>query len=166
MVRAQGDQVGVCGARSLGTIYGVYALLERLGVEFYAPSCEVVPRTEELIIPDCGFSARPRYEFRNVTGNLKLGQTPNDDMGNPSEIGQSGNIVHSADYLVPFSQYADTQPEYFALQMDGKRLHREDGKEPQNVHLCLSNPDVRRISAERMLELIDKQPDRMFFGVS
>ncbi len=166
IVRVADGRAGICGRRSLGTVYGVYALLRELGVRFYAPGCEVLPRTERLVIGDCSLRAQPFYEFRAMTGNLKLGHTPGDDMGNPREIGESGNIVHSADYLVPFDKYVDEHPEYFALQKDGKRLHRDPEGRRFDVHLCLSNPDVRRISAQRMLELIEKQPDRMFFGVS
>lgn len=165
VVRVREGRGAVCGWRDLGSIYGAYALLRELGVRFYAPGCEAVPRTDRLVIPDCELVRKPLLEFRKTTQDLKLGHTPNDDLGDPREIGAAGSLVHSAAYLLPFAEYADTHPEYFALQKNGKRLSREDG-ERFDVHLCLSNPDVRRISAERLLALIEKQPDRTFFGVS
>ena len=164
-VRVGGGRGAVCGWRDLGSIYGGYALLREMGVRFYAPGCEVVPRVSRLVIPDCELRTKPLLEFRKTTQNLKLGHTPTDDLGSPREIGASGSLVHSAAYLLPFDEYGDTHPEYFALQKDGKRLSREEGKR-FDVHLCLSNADVRRISAERLLALIEKQPDRTFFGVS
>ena len=166
VVRVTGGKAGICGARDLGTVYGAYAMLRHLGVKFYAPDCEIVPKVRNLVIRNCELRAKPFYEFRVLAGDLKLGNTPENDLGNPKELGEQGCLVHSSAYLVPFDKFSGDHPEYFALQKDGKRLHRDPKRKPFNVHLCLSNPDVRRISAQRMIELIDKQPDRPFFGVS
>jgi hypothetical protein len=166
VVKVRDGRVAVCGWRDVGTVYGAYALLRHLGCKFYAPGCEVVPQTAALDIGDCTLSDRPFYEFRNLAGNLKLGNTPSDDMMAPSAIGEPGNIVHAAAYLLPYDLYHEAHPEYFALQKDGRRLSREFHGEDLQVHLCLSNPDVRRISAERLLALMDRQPERRFFGVS
>ena len=166
LVRVKAGRAGVCGWRDVGTVYGAYALLNRLGVRFYAPGCEVVPRQRDLVIPECQLSAKPHYELRGLTGDMKLGQTPFDDFGEPGEIGEPGSWVHSADFLVPFDKYSGEHPEYFALGKDGARLHRDPTQHTFDVHLCLSDPDVRRISAERLLGLIEKQPNRTFFSVS
>jgi len=166
VVKVANGRAAVCGWRDLGTVYGAYALLEHLGVRFYAPDCEVVPTVRDLVIADADLRARPQYELRKMTQNLKLGHTPADDLGNPREIGEPGGLVHAAAYLLPYDKYGKEHPEYFALQKDGKRLWRDPKKHRFDVHLCLSNPDVRRISAERMLALIEKQKDRTFFGVS
>lgn len=165
LVRVKDGRAAVCGWRDLGAVYGVYALLGQVGVRFYARDCEVVPEVAKLDLPAVELSAVPRYEFRHMSGDLKLGHTPNDDCGNPQDLGQPGGLVHAAEYLVPSEEYGRTHPEYFALQQDGQRLHPVEGQS-FNVHLCLANPDVRRISAERMLELIEAQPDRTWFGVS
>lgn len=169
VVKVKGGRAAVCGWRDLGTVYGAYALLRELGVRFYAPGCEVVPATQALRMQECEFCAKPIYELRKMTQDLKLGHTPNDDCGNPSEIGGKGGLVHASAYLVPYEQYGEAHPEYFALQKDGRRLHPDPNSKRDfggDLHLCLSNPDVRRISAERMLALIEKQKDRSFFGVS
>ena len=166
VVKVRAGRVGVCGWRDVGTLYGAYALLRHLGCRFHAPACETVPRTDSLLIPEYLLAEKPFFEFRNLAGNLKLGNTPSDDMMNPRDIGEPGNIVHSSEYLLPFDKYHQEHPEYFALQKDGQRLRRTGDPQSFAVHLCLSNPDVRRISAERMLALIEKQPERRFFGVS
>ena len=166
VVRVRSGRGAVCGRRDLGTIYAAYALLKQMGVRFYAPGCERVPQRETLTVPDRDVRRAPLLEFRKVTQSLKLGHTPADDLGNPGEFGERGNLVHAAAYLVPYETYGEKRPELFALQKDGKRLHFEEGARRVDVHLCLSNPDVRRISAERMIALIEKQPDRMFFGIS
>ena len=166
VVRVVQGRVGISGWRDVGAAYGVYALLGKLGVKFYARRCEIVPSLPDLRIPECEMKAKPAYEWRGLNGNLKLGQSPRDDMGDPGEIGERGNWVHSADFLVPYDKYSEEHPEYFALQKDGTRLRRDPKRHRFDVHLCLSNPDVRRISAERLLYLIEQQPDRVFFGVS
>ena len=165
VLRVAGGRAGICGARDVGTVYGAYALLRHLGVKFYALHCEIVPKVRKLVIPNCKLREKPFYEFRSLTGNLKLGHTPKDDMGNPGEIGERGSLVHSAAYLLPFDKFSHEHPEYFALQKDGKRLHRDPKRKRFDVHLCLSNPDVRRISAQRMLELIEKQPEGNYVAV-
>ncbi|MBM4048875.1 MAG: DUF4838 domain-containing protein [Planctomycetes bacterium] len=165
VVKVAQGRAAVCGWRDIGTVYGVYALLRHLGVKFYAPGCEQVPEVADLTIPECELRAKPHYEFRKMTQNLKLGHTPGNDLGDPRKIGEPGGLVHAAEYLVPFEKYAATNPEFFALQKNGKRIDRETALR-SGLHLCLSNPDVRRISAERLLYLIEKQPSRLFFGVS
>ncbi len=119
VVKAAGNQVAICGDRDLGTVYGVYALLRRLGVRFYAEGCEVVPRSPDLVIPSCVLRARPFYEFRKLDPfpkgrkmpydpvgsfyNLKLGCTPVDDIGSPRDIGEpnADSLIHTVAYLVP-----------------------------------------------------------------
>ncbi len=166
VVKVAGGRAALCGWRDLGTVYAAYALLRHLGVKLYAPQCELVPKVRDLTIPECQLQGKPFYEFRNLTGNLKLGHTPGDDLGNPREIGEPGGLVHAAAYLLPFDKYSEEHPEYFALRRDGKRLHRDPEQRRFDVHVCMSNPEVRRVSAERLLDLMEKQKDRTFFGVS
>jgi len=166
VVRVEQRRIGVCGWRDVGTVYGAYALLRHLGVKFYAPGCEVVPETQKLVIPECELRAKPFYEFRNLRRDLKLGHTPKDDMGDPREFGEPGNIVHAAAYLAPFDALCDVHPEYFAVQKDRARLHRDPEGRRFDVHLCLSSPEARRVCAARLLQWVEKQVDRTFFGVS
>lgn len=173
VVKVANRRGAICGWRDLGTVYGVYALLGRLGVKFYAPDCEIVPEAA-VAIPELALHVKPQYELRGffkidvycgLQASMKLGATPADDQGNPADAGHPGNWVHTSDYLLPYSQYRKDHPEYFALQKDGRRLSRDMGK-GFDVHLCLSNPDVRRITSQRMLELVEKQKDRSVFVVT
>jgi len=159
VVKVLRGRAGICGWRDLGTLYGVYAFLENAGVRFYAPDCEVVPQKSELRIDKCEIHKKPFYEFRRYdNSNLKLGQSPIHDTADPHAIGEPvAGWVHTMDYLVPYERYHAEHPEYFALQKDGQRSH---------MQLCLSNADVRRIAAERLLYLMERENDRMFFIVS
>jgi hypothetical protein len=174
VIRVAGGRGAICGYRDVGTVYGVYRFLEHLGVRFFAPGCEKIPQKPNLMLADAEWSNKPFFEYRiyhrhgSATyrmPNLKLGHTLDEEMGDPSAIGEPGGWDHSSAFLVPYKTYNKSHPEYFALMKDGTRLHPIEGK-PFNVHLCLSNPDVRRIATERTLMLMEKQPERMSFTVS
>lgn len=174
VIRVAGGKGAVCGYRDVGTVYGAYRFLEHLGVRFFAKDCEVVPKKERLVLADCDLRDKPFFDYRlfymlekfyDRSPSLKLGNTLESEMGDPSDIGEPGYWDHTSAFLVPYKTYGKTHPEYFALLKDGTRLHPTPGK-PFHIHLCLTNPDVRRISIERMLMLIGKQPERTYFVVS
>ena len=67
---------------------------------------------------------------------------------------------HNLTHLVRFDKYGDTNPEYYALQKDGRRQSRDE----VHVDLCLTNPEVARAAARTMLEWMRANPDAdMFF---
>src|SRR5439155_356029 len=66
-------------------------------------------------------------------------------------------FVHSFDALVPRELYQE-HPEYFPL-IDGKRTNGY-------VQRCLSNPDVLKISIERVRQWIKEHPDATIISVS
>ena len=174
VIRVGNGRGAVCGFRDVGTVYGAYTLLERCCVRFYAKDCEVVPKMEHLVLADCDLRDKPFFDYRvfymlekffDRSPNLKLGNTLESEMGDPSDIGEPGYWDHSSAFLVPYKTYGETHPEYFALMKDGTRLHPIPGKR-FDIHLCLTNPDVRRISIERMLMLIGRQKERTYFVVT
>ena len=63
-------------------------------------------------------------------------------------------------------QYHQEHPEYFALMPDGRRLTPDPASWRFDVHVCMSNPEVRRVTAENLLRWIEAQPDRRYFMVS
>jgi len=157
VVKVQRGCAGICGWRDLGTLYGTYAFLEHAGVHFYAPDCEVVPKQNRLRIDKYEVHRRPFYELRKAAYNVKLGYTPLHDLANPAAIGEiGGGWCHTIDYLVPYKCYHAEHPEYFAFQKDGRRIDNQ---------LCLSNPGMRRIAKERLLYLMEREDDRIYFGV-
>ena len=56
----------VCGASRTGTLYGAYALLERLGVRFYGPadSESVLPRARVALPAKLDVASAPAFELR------------------------------------------------------------------------------------------------------
>src|SRR5882672_10802987 len=52
VLRADRDRLIIAGGKPRGTLYGVYAFLEeKLGVRWFTPELEVVPRLERIRLP-------------------------------------------------------------------------------------------------------------------
>lgn len=67
VIARRGNKMLLSGEGTRGTLYAVYAFLERCGVRFYATDCEFVPRRKEIDLPD-GFyeSYAPVIAMRDV----------------------------------------------------------------------------------------------------
>lgn len=165
-----GNRLLISGAGPRAILYGVYALLEeKLGVRWFTPDVEVVPRLERVIIPDLNETQSPKLEYREVFWSEFI---QNADFaarhrlnGNSYALADKHGgrkcvyfpFVHSFDMLVPPSLF-DAHPEYFPL-IDGER-------KGGYVQRCLSNPDVLRIATERVQQWIQEHPEANIFSVS
>lgn len=156
-----------------GTLYGVYELLESLGVRWYRPEAwgENVPLSKTLDIPDGRKKYQPGYKYRVGMASYChwTDETPAERaMAQRWAIRNRINVIesfpqyggsinmgrgHAYKYLVPPEKYFDKHPEYFAL-IDGKR------DKSLNVQLCLSNPDVQNLVASRIIEDKDNNPQK------
>ena len=66
---------------------------------------------------------------------------------------------HSFEYLITTAEFGKSHPEYFSL-IEGKRaVSARHGK------LCLSNPDVVNLIAQRFGKMLDAQPDLQTVGL-
>jgi hypothetical protein len=172
VIRAENGKVALAGYRDRGTVYAAYGLLERLGYRFYAPGCESLPDPKNPVIPDFQTASKPFLGFRS--GGSWEHRESIGDVGDPRQganpelfTEQSGStlwIDHTAGYLVPRALYYEKNPEYFALRWNGERIPKTT--RDSYIHLCLSNPDVQRISAERALKWMQLQPERRFFCIT
>ena len=171
VLRAKEGVIALAGPRSSGTLYASLALLERAGYRFYAADCEVVPKAASSVLEDFEKTDAPFFDYR-TSNDWRLGASIREEfLGNPRQaqnpdiFGKGSTIwwQHNAGYLVPLDLYHDEHPEYFALRTDGKRLPKDT--RDSYVHLCMSNPDVRGISRERLLKWISMQPDRRVFWI-
>ncbi|MHC4871461.1 MAG: DUF4838 domain-containing protein [Planctomycetota bacterium] len=181
-LRVKNGNVYLAGKPARGLEYGTYFLLEQLGVKFLGPSYEFIPpMRDKLTFPSWNFFEKPFFEMREITGNYnRQGQhTIVYDVGYPSaadpELSKKiGGIMidHTAQFLCPVTTYGKDHPEYYARSSDGRMYAEEflqnwsQGKAPNFLHVCLSNPEVRKISRQRLLEWIAKQPERKFFYLS
>jgi len=63
--------------------------------------------------------------------------------------------VHTFYPLMPPAEFFDTHPEYYSL-IEGKRIH-------EHAQLCLTNPDVLEIIAERLLQKMRENPSNLIY---
>ena len=177
VVRADHGAITIAGQNLHGTAYGTYRFLEKQGCRFYALGCSKIPTRNRRLIDTCEVADRPFFQgprFRGYYWNYGL---PSTSRGAPAHAETKedferlfnkrlswGWTEHTAGYLVPTKLYHDEHPEYFALRGDGKRMSKET--DDFRVMLCVTNPDVLRISAERTLRWIELQKDRKFFNVT
>jgi hypothetical protein len=169
-LRTTGDRLLIAGPRPRGTLYGVYALLEEmLGVRWFTPDVESVPRHKRVVLPELNESQTPALEYREVYWSEFI-----HDADFAAKHRLNGNsyrledkhggrmvvyfpFVHSFDMLVPPSLF-EAHPEYFPL-IDGERKNGY-------VQRCLSNPDVLRIATERVRQWIQEHPEANVISVS
>lgn len=145
----------IVGRSDLGTLFGVYELLERyFDVRWFMPGDigEHIPKAATLRMGTVNITFKPSFAFRWVgTGEWALHQRMN------VRITAGGRDVgvkwqwhfHTFSKLIPTDKYYDEHPEYFAL-VNGKRVPKQ---------LCTSNPDVVREVAENLIAVLDANPD-------
>lgn len=170
VLRTQGSCVLIAGGRPRGTLYGVYALLvEKLGVRWFAPDCEVVPTLSRLTLPAINETQIPSLEYREVSWSEMIHNAdfaarhrlngPNCPLtakhGGPAVV--YFPFVHSLDLLIPQDLFEE-HPEYFP-EINGNRVNGY-------VQRCLSNPDVLKLGIERVRQWIKEHPEANIISVS
>jgi hypothetical protein len=160
----------IAGGRPRGTLNGVYTLLEeKLGVRWFTPELESVPKLERVRLPNLNETKIPVLENRDVFWRQFM-RNPDfaarhrvngQHYGLTEKHGGAFTVyhpfVHSFDGLVPQDLFKE-HPEYFPL-IDGKR-------KGGYVQRCLSNADVLRISIERVRQWIKEHPQANIISVS
>lgn len=168
LVRADDDgTVLICGGGSRGTLYGVYAFLERfLGFRAFETGCERIDRVASLSIPVGDVRKTPDFEYRDAyfrgafDGALAAKLHLNTSVADLSREKGGGmkffSAHHSFESLLPSRVYFDAHPEYYAL-VGGKRMPTQP---------CLSNGDVARIMIENLLQTVKENPHARVFSVA
>lgn len=166
---------GITSGDGPGTISGVWALLKKLGVKYYAFDDIAIPSESKLDIsglqemrtPDIAYRGYSAIWFFQAQTRVPFGFTDLDILGESGLATLPGwSEMHTSNALCNFDLYSKEHPEYFALQRDtGKRLERIPGKR-FCVHLCMSNPEVQDVVAENLRQWMRVQPYAKFFYVS
>ena len=156
VLRSTDRDLAIVGGGDYGTLYGTYALLEKLGVRWYLPDPlgEIVPRRSTVEVGPLDEKQRPSFPMRWVG---------NDDEWNlrnrmnrvgpayPPGFRIAPGIYHSQSSYIPHDRYYETHPEFFAL-IDGVRSKEKHAK------LCVSNPELVREVARNMAEKLRADP--------
>jgi len=170
VLRVDGNRLIIAGGRTRGTLNGVYTLLEeKLGVRWFTPEVEFVPKLDRVRFPKLNETRVPVLENRDVFWRQFMRNADfaarhrvnGQHYGLTEKHGGAFTVyhpfVHSFDGLVPQDLYKE-HPEYFPL-IDGQR-------KGGYVQRCLSNPDVVRISIERVRQWIKEHPEATIISVS
>lgn len=161
----------ILGGPVRGTLYGVYDALERFGgCRWYASWHGVIPVLDAFSVPALDETQRPAFALREpfwfdlFDGDLAARNKAN---GNAMRLAEKhggkirfggGLFCHTFNPLCPPEEFFAAHPEYFS-EIDGKRVN-------EHTQLCLTNPEVLKIVAARVLARIRKDPSAKLFSVS
>ncbi len=162
----ENEELLIAGKTGRGTLYGVYAFLEKfLGFRRFSSTVEKIDRAKDLYVEPCRIVENPAFEYRDVFSRTgwdtefavknRLNASPAiiaKDMG-----GKMGffNSNHSYFDLVPPKYYAEKHPEYYS----------QNAGEGTGKQLCLSNPEVFEIARKQLVQWIEENPDSRVFSV-
>jgi Alpha-glucuronidase len=160
----------IAGGRPRGTLYGVYALLEeKLGVRWFTPEVEFVPKMERVELPPLNEKQVPALEYREVFWTEMM-RDPDFAArhrlnGHHYRLTEKHGgravvfypFVHSFDLLIP-REICEQRPEFWPM-IGGKRVSGY-------VQRCLSNPDLVKLAIERVKQWIKEHPEATIIDVS
>ncbi|HKQ61720.1 MAG TPA: DUF4838 domain-containing protein, partial [Candidatus Polarisedimenticolaceae bacterium] len=146
IVRSVPRGLVLCGGGPRGTLYAVYHFLEDvLGVRWWTPYAESVPRRRALVLARVDRRGQPAFVYRDVHGidgpsafrarNRLNGDAAEESFGPPFG-------VHTFAMYVPPEKYFAAHPEYFS-EIGGLRY---GGR----AQLCLTNPELRQLIVEKL----------------
>jgi len=179
VIKASGNRIALAGYAPQGTIYGTYAFLRRVGLKLYPwrdfGAVEIHEPLADGILKPFSVSNKPFFIYRALLGWLDRGRwgatTRQYGLGEfrfcqDHEYFRGKGWLggdHTAPYLVPMGKYYDEHPEYYAMK-GGKRIPKDTKN--MRVTICMSNPAVHKIAAERALEWMEMQNERRFFHIT
>ena len=162
-----GKDILIYGGSRRGTMYGAFSFLEReLGVRWYTSKVTDIPQRSAYRFDILYHTEKPGVRVRNdfyfdaFEPGYAAHNRVNGVMGSRVQHGGFEGYwgVHTFNTLVSPEKYFDSHPEYFSL-IGGKRSR-------DRSQLCLTNPDVLRITIENIREIMRKEPQYLIYDVS
>lgn len=169
VIRTDANGITISGGGLRGAMYGCYGLLQDvLGCRWFTSTISRIPRRRRLAVPSLDIREKPAFEYREPFFTEAFEThwaVRNRTNGNAQRIDESmggkisyGRFVHTFYEIVSPEVYFKDHPEYFSF-VDGRR---QDGYK----QLCLTNPDVLRITIAKVEEWIRDNPTATIFSVS
>jgi hypothetical protein len=168
LLRTAGNRVLIVGGRQRGTMYGVYSFLEKLGCRWFTRDLSVIPKKPTLVVEPLDEIQKPAFEYREPffrEASDKDWAARNKVNGSSMNLDDSTGgkfiyfpFVHTFYSILPPDKYFGEHPEYYAL-VDGQRRS-------ERAQLCLTNPDVLRLTIQTVLEWIEQHPEASIYSVS
>ncbi len=166
IIRSDGQNLLIAGGEPRGTLYGVLGYLsDHLGCRWYTRDVVKTPEKSVIYLPEKEDRQQPAFEYREewyneayepdwaVHNRINPGIIP-DSLGGGYVMYP---FVHTFYNLIPSEVYFKKHPEYFSL-INGKRVG-------EKAQLCLTNPDVLRISIETVFNWIKDHPEASIFSI-
>lgn len=168
-IRTTPNGIVISGGGNRGAMYGCYGFLQDvLGCRWFTQRIARIPSKRTLSVPPLNIRERPAFEYREpffTEAFDKDWAARNRCNGNSMRLDDStggkvtyGRFVHTFSELVPPDKYFAEHPEYFSM-VDGKRRSGY-------AQLCLTNPDVLRLTIAKVEEWIKADPSATIFSVS
>lgn len=186
IIKTAGNNIFIAGNEDgpyQGTIYAGYAFLEKLGCRWYFPGewGEIVPRTKTIVSPAIDIEAKPDFAMRGIwidgrwglsAENRKIYAQWAKKVGFSSDYtgGQKLYPIPGDGYLaqcLPPKEYAETHPEYYAMDKTGKR-NVTSKSHPSFTMLCLSNQQMQEEYLKNVKEAFEgkkKYPNISDLGI-
>ncbi len=169
VVKTSGTNLILAGGRLRGSMYAVYAFLEEvLGCRWYTSECSYIPEMPTIAIPELNMQQKPAFVQRDVFWQIARDgdwSARNRVTSASSELDpQRGgkiifNGVHTFDMLVPPEEHFEDHPEYYSILANRKRTW-------QSGNLCLTNPEVMKLTARETIEWIERSPGAYAYFVA
>jgi hypothetical protein len=164
-IKTAGNHLVIAGGRQRGTMYGVYTFLDKLGCRWFAPDASRIPKLPTITVQRLDEIHKPAFEYREpyfteardrdwAARNKMNGNLMNLDASTGGKIKYSGTSFYG---MIPPEQYFKDHPEYFSF-IEGRRRGAE-------AQICLTNPDVLRLSIEKVLQDLQRNPEANVFRV-
>lgn len=153
------SQLRISGGSHKGCIYGVIYLLEQeWGCRKYSTAFGIVPEKSRLTFPRGTITDYPKNDYRIINGRFSLDPDYQDWQATDVVQDQFADryYVHTFNRLLPWEAYYANHPEYYA-EVNGKRIPEQ---------LCLTHPDVLKLTIQKLREEMKLQPDRVLWSVS
>ncbi len=163
LICGDGREVCLYGLGDRGTLYAVYAFLEKLGYRLYTPDALHVPTPHGAPRSSFNFQLveNPAFSFRET-----LYYYPNHSelyanwhrLHNRADLHrQWGMFVHTFQHLIPADKYYDQHPEWFSMR---------EGRRDRDGQLCLSNGEVLEELCRRLADTMSRRPEATVWSVS
>ncbi|MCM8817176.1 MAG: DUF4838 domain-containing protein, partial [Candidatus Omnitrophica bacterium] len=154
MIKAEANPAGIsyiriAGLSSEGTLFGVYELLEQLGVRWYMPGDigTVIPEKKTVAVNEQNTVQVPSFSARHLQMAVDKTWYRRMRLGGPYFPSAHGIPIGKADI--------NKEPELFAL-VNGKR---------QQSQLCISNPEVLARAIRETKNYFKKNPSAPWIGM-
>jgi len=179
IIQWEGKSVFITGPQKnfgRGTLYAAYEFLRQLGCEFYAKDTETVPSDPDLSVKKQNLTQSSPFENRDIywscvfdeviSAKLRLNACLSTESRNISEAygGMRGyalnKAVHTFNKIISPEEYFAEHPEYFA-EINGERTCKH-----LYSQICMTNPDVLRLTIEKVKEWLHQDPNARIVSVS